>query len=81
LIYFEREKGEYKMIFKVYYQENALEVPVRENTKSLYVEADSEREVRSLLKDRKYNIELIQLLEGSHLEYEQASPNFKVEKI
>ncbi|WP_342600505.1 DNA-directed RNA polymerase subunit epsilon [Psychrobacillus sp. FSL H8-0483] len=69
------------MIFKVYYQENALEVPVRENTKSLYVEADSERDVRALLKDRKYNIELIQLLEGSHLEYEQASPNFKVEKI
>lgn len=81
MIYFEREKGEYKMIFKVYYQENALEVPVRENTKSLYVEADSERDVRALLKDRKYNIELIQLLEGSHLEYEQASPNFKVEKI
>ncbi|MER2263182.1 DNA-directed RNA polymerase subunit epsilon [Psychrobacillus sp. FSL K6-4046] len=69
------------MIYKVYYQENALEVPVRENTKSLYVEADSEREVRSLLIDRKYNIELIQLLEGNHLEYEQASPNFKVEEL
>ncbi|WP_144509423.1 DNA-dependent RNA polymerase subunit epsilon [Bacillus sp. FJAT-22090] len=68
------------MIYKVYYQENALEVPVRENTKSLYVEAESEREVRSILKDRKYNIELIQLLEGNHLEYEQASPNYKVEK-
>lgn len=69
------------MIYKVYYQENALEVPVRENTKSLYLEAKSEREVRSLLKDHKYNIELIQLLEGNHLEYEQASLNFKVEKI
>ena len=69
------------MIFKVYYQENALEVPVRENTKSLYVEAENEREVRALLIDRKYNIELIQLLEGNHLEYEQASENYKVEKI
>lgn len=69
------------MIYKVYYQENALEVPVRENTQSLYVEADSEREVRAALKERKYNIELIQLLEGNHLEYEQASQNFKVEKI
>lgn len=69
------------MIFKVYYQENALQVPVRENTQSLYVEAESEREVRASLKERKYNIELIQLLEGNHLEYEQASQNFKVEKI
>ena len=38
------------MIYKVYYQENAVEVPVRENTKSLYVEADSEREVRATIK-------------------------------
>jgi DNA-dependent RNA polymerase auxiliary subunit epsilon len=68
------------MIYKVYYQENVLEVPVRENTKSLYIEASSEREVRYTLKDRKYNIEFVQLLEGNHLSYEQASENFKVEK-
>lgn len=67
------------MIYKVYYQENKKEIPVRENTKSLYVEASSEREVRTYLKDRNYNIELVQLLEGAHLEYEQNSPNFKVE--
>lgn len=67
------------MIYKVYYQENKNEIPVRENTKSLYVEASSEREVRAYLKDRGYNIELVQLLEGAHLEYEQNSPNFKVE--
>lgn len=67
------------MIYKVYYQENKNEIPVRENTKSLYVEASSEREVRTYLKDRNYNIELVQLLEGAHLEYEQNSPNFKVE--
>ena len=38
------------MIYKVYYQENVLEVPVRENTKSMYIEADSERTVREILK-------------------------------
>ena len=67
------------MIYKVYYQENMNEIPVRENTKSLYVEATSEREVREYLKDRNYNIELVQLLEGAYLEYEQNSPNFRLE--
>lgn len=67
------------MIYKVYYQENPEEVAVRENTKSLYVEANSEREVREYLKDRKILIEYIQLLEGNCLEYEQNSPNFKLE--
>ncbi|MDN4492357.1 DNA-dependent RNA polymerase subunit epsilon [Ureibacillus aquaedulcis] len=67
------------MIYKVYYQENAQEVPVRENTKSLYLEAASEREVRNYLKDRNYNIEYIQLLEGNYLEYEKNSPNFQLE--
>jgi DNA-dependent RNA polymerase auxiliary subunit epsilon len=69
------------MIYKVYYQENVHEVPVRENTKTMYIEASSEREVRYKLKDRPYNIEYISLLEGNHLEYEQASPNYKVESI
>lgn len=69
------------MIFKVYYQENRLEVPVRENTKSLFVEASSEREVRHHLKDRNYNIELVQLMEGSHLEYEQAGQDYEVESV
>ncbi|OCS87531.1 DNA-dependent RNA polymerase subunit epsilon [Caryophanon tenue] len=69
------------MIYKVYYQEDALEVPVRENTKSLYLEATNERDVRTKLKDRNYNIEFIQLLEGNYLEYEQNSPNFKLENI
>jgi len=74
-------KGEQTMIYKVYYQENANEIPVRENTKSLYLEATSEREVRQKLKDRDYNIEFIQLLEGNYLAYEQASPNFVLEEI
>lgn len=67
------------MIYKVYYQENITEIPVRENTKTLYLEASSEREVRHYLKDRNYNIELVQLLEGNYLEYEQNSPNFSLE--
>lgn len=68
------------MIYKVYYQENVLEVPVRENTKSLFIEADSERTVRHKLKSRGYNIEYIQLLEGKHLEYEQAASDFQLEQ-
>lgn len=67
------------MIYKVYYQENITDIPVRENTKTLYLEASSEREVRHYLKDRNYNIELVQLLEGNYLEYEQNSPNFHLE--
>lgn len=69
------------MIYKIYYQENVLEVPVRENTQCMYIEADSEREVRELLKGRNYNLEYIQLLEGKHLEYEQASPHFELEQV
>ncbi|HSI67349.1 MAG TPA: RNA polymerase epsilon subunit [Planococcus sp. (in: firmicutes)] len=69
------------MIFKVYYQENRFEVSVRENTKSIYVEASNEREVRQHLKDRNYNIEYVQLLEDNHLEYEQASQDYEVERL
>lgn len=69
------------MIFKVYYQANRLQIPVRENTQSLYIEAESEQIVREMLTDRKYNIEFIQMLEGSHLEYEQASASFQLEQV
>jgi DNA-dependent RNA polymerase auxiliary subunit epsilon len=69
------------MIFKVFYQENPDEVPVREKTKTLYIEAESEREVRQKLRNRTMNIEFIQPLEGAHLEYEKQSPNFKVLEI
>lgn len=69
------------MIYKVYYQENVLEVPVRENTKSLYLEAKDVREVRENLQGKGYNIEYIQLLEGNYLEYEQASEHYKLENL
>ncbi|GIN91527.1 UPF0356 protein [Siminovitchia terrae] len=69
------------MIYKVYYQESLMEMPVRENTKVLFIKAESELDVRRHLKDRQINIELIQLLEGSYLEYEKNSPNFTLETI
>lgn len=40
------------MIYKVYYQESNQEVAVREKTKSLYLNGESERDVRSKLADR-----------------------------
>ncbi|ARJ51528.1 DNA-dependent RNA polymerase subunit epsilon [Staphylococcus lutrae] len=67
-------------IFKVFYQHNRDEVIVRENTQTLYVEARSEEQVRRYLKERNYNIEFITKLEGAHLEYEQQSDHFNVER-
>ncbi|MCA1029890.1 DNA-dependent RNA polymerase auxiliary subunit epsilon family protein [Bacillus timonensis] len=69
------------MVFKVYYQEFANEVPVREKTKTVYVEAESEREVREKLIERDINIEFIQKVTGSHLEYEQQNEDYKVLEI
>lgn len=69
------------MIFKVYYHENIHQVPVRENTLSLYVEAETEKEVRDQLNNREIMIEYVQKLEGEHLTYEQASPDFHVEQV
>ena len=57
------------MIYKVYYQETKIRNPKREDTKSLYMEADSDVIVRQLVEENTpYNIEFVQLLEGSHLE-------------
>ncbi|PPA72204.1 DNA-dependent RNA polymerase subunit epsilon [Jeotgalibacillus proteolyticus] len=69
------------MIYKVYYQESATEVPVREKTQTLYLEADSEMDVRLKLKNRNYNIELVQKLEGKYLEYEQNHENYRLEQL
>ena len=51
---------------------------MRENTQSLYVEAQTEEQVRRYLKDRNFNIEFITKLEGAHLDYEN-SEHFNVE--
>lgn len=66
------------MNYKVFYQEKADEVPVREKTDSLYIEGVSERDVRTKLKEKKFNIEFITPVDGAFLEYEQQSENFKV---
>ncbi|MBO1003570.1 DNA-dependent RNA polymerase subunit epsilon [Pseudogracilibacillus auburnensis] len=69
------------MIFKVLYQPSAHIAPVRERTESIYVEAETEREVRSKLKDRDINIELIQALDDVHLAYEKKSEFFTIESV
>ncbi|KRG10908.1 DNA-dependent RNA polymerase subunit epsilon [Lederbergia galactosidilytica] len=68
------------MIFKVYYQEELKEMPVREKTMTLYVESTSEREVRKSLKEFPFNVEFVQVLEGPYLEYEKNSPHFKLQE-
>ncbi|MDQ0227015.1 DNA-dependent RNA polymerase subunit epsilon [Metabacillus niabensis] len=69
------------MIFKVYFQDKITEVPVRERTNTLYINATSEGEVRSKLKDRPYNIEFVTPIDGAYLAYEEQSENFKVLEI
>ena len=67
------------MIYKVYYQETKDRNPKREQTHSLYVEADNEEIVHNLLRENTpYNVEYIQLLEGNHLEYEKENADFKL---
>lgn len=67
------------MVFKVFYQEDPREIPVRESTKTLYIEGETEPEVRKKLADRNLNIEHIQRLDDAHLEYEKRSEDFKLE--
>lgn len=74
-------RSEKLMIFKVYYQKSITEVPVRENTKTLYVEANLEREVRAKLADRGYNIEFVELVRDAYLEYERQNEDFRVLEI
>nr|WP_263328178.1 DNA-directed RNA polymerase subunit epsilon [Neobacillus sp. Marseille-Q6967] len=69
------------MIFKVYYQERLNEVPVRENTKTLYVEGESIVDVLTKIADRGYNVEFVQEVKGAYLEYEQQNEDFKVLEI
>lgn len=67
------------MIYKVHYQETKERNPKREQTHSLYVEADNEEIVHNLLRENTpYNVEYIQLLEGNHLEYEKENADFKL---
>ena len=65
------------MIFKVYYQETKVRNPKREQTRSLYIEADTDVAARQLVEENTpYNIELVQALEGNHLDYEKENADF-----
>jgi DNA-dependent RNA polymerase auxiliary subunit epsilon len=70
--------GAILMVFKVYYQERITEVPVRENTKTLYIEGESVRDVRTKIADRGYNVESVQEVKGAYLNYEQQNVDYKV---
>lgn len=60
------------MTFKVYYQPSKNTTPRRENTQSLYLEADSEAAARVLVEENtNYNVEFIELLDKKALAYEQ----------
>ncbi|MGG3561370.1 DNA-directed RNA polymerase subunit epsilon [Neobacillus rhizosphaerae] len=69
------------MIFKVYYQKSINEVPVRENTKTIFVEGESVRDVRTKIADRGFNVEFVQEVKGAFLEYEKQNEDFKVLEI
>ncbi|WP_069724190.1 RNA polymerase epsilon subunit [Staphylococcus aureus] len=67
-------------VFKDFYQHNRAEVIVRENTQSLYVEAQTEEQVRRCLEDRNFKMELSTKLGGAHLDDEKEnSEHFSVE--
>ena len=67
------------MTFKVYYQPSKNTTPRRENTQSLYLEADSEAAARVLVEENtNYNVEFIEELSDKALTYEKANPNFEI---
>lgn len=69
------------MIFKIYFQESNKQVPVREKTQTIYVEGESERDVRLKLADKQYNIEFVTAVNGAYLEFEKQREDFKVLEI
>ena len=67
------------MTFKIYFQPDQKMTPRRENTKSIYVEADSEAAARQMVEQNtEYNIEYVELLDEKALDYEKQSPDFKL---
>ncbi|MEO4706545.1 DNA-directed RNA polymerase subunit epsilon [Pediococcus pentosaceus] len=68
------------MIFKVYYQESKKETPRRENTHSLFIEAETKTDAikRVETNNPDFNVEQVELLEGKALEYEQQGVNYKL---
>lgn len=70
------------MIYKIYYQDTKIRNPKREDTHSLYLDAQNEPEARALAEgNTEFNIEYIEELSEKALEYEQQSPDFKITKF
>jgi len=67
------------MIYKIYYQETKDRNPKREQTQSLYIEADDAVIARRLVEQNTpYNIEFVQELDEKHLAYEKENADFKL---
>ncbi|BDG68920.1 hypothetical protein ENLAB_24840 [Enterococcus innesii] len=67
------------MIYKIYYQETKDRNPKREQTHSLYIEADDAVIARRLVEQNTpYNIEFVQELDEKHLSYEKENADFKL---
>ncbi|MGX7348678.1 DNA-dependent RNA polymerase subunit epsilon [Dolosicoccus paucivorans] len=67
------------MIFKVFYQPTKTEIPLRENTSSLFLEADSIIEAREKLASTPYNIEYIEEVSPAQLADEKENnPDFEI---
>lgn len=67
------------MIYKVYYQETKERNPKREQTHSLYINADNAVTARQLVENNTpYNIEFVQELDDNHLAYEKENADFKL---
>ena len=67
------------MIYKVYYQEDKIRNPKREQTYSLYIEADSKVEALAQIEaNTPYNVEFVQELDGNSLAYEKETTDFSL---
>lgn len=67
--------------FKVFYQENNKEIPVRENTKSMFIESSDKPSVLRYLESKNYNVEYVQEMNEEYLNFEKKSSDFKMVKI
>ncbi|WP_071130948.1 DNA-directed RNA polymerase subunit epsilon [Enterococcus timonensis] len=67
------------MIYKVYYQVSKERNPKREQTQSLYIEAENIVDARARVEQNTpYNIEFVQELDDKHLAYEKENANFSL---
>ena len=67
--------------FKVFYHENNKEIPVRENTKSMFIESSDKPSVLRYLESKNYNVEYVQEMTEEYLNFEKKSSDFKMVKI